>query len=492
MRICIIYTGGTIGCVGTPLAPMPATEFAGAVQRLLVPALTAALPGLDLHLDTGLRFDSPSGTLDSSDLRPRDWCRMARHVLGRYAEFDGFVILHGTDTMDVTGAALPLLLGVVDALGLGRAVLSKPVILTGAQLPLFRDTSGGLVLNAGSDAYANLHGALACARLRIPEVGLFFDGRLWRGNRALKISTRSFAGFDSPHLPPLAEAGIGVWRGAAQPLPGPAAPALALDDPAAHARTLAQLDAVEAALAAHPVIQLPVVPDSAGDTLAGLIDDAVAHGVRGIILDGYGEGNVPAGGGAMARALRAADDAGVTVVIGSRVIGGAVGDFHYAAGAWIAGTGAIPAGDMTPVAAIAKLGLLLAAADHHGWDRDTVKALVRRSLAGECGATDRLAPGETLGPGQSLRAVDGGAQLCNDPDAGLLLCDDSGRMMWSVPAPGRLVMRDAPEYLGHDGAVLWRAPAGLRDGVLILTGGTRPGLALHDPTGQAAPLILAG
>lgn len=108
MRICIINTGGTISSTGQPLAPMAADRFARAAQDLLGPALAAALPGDALHFDTGLRFsDDGPGTLDSTDLRPSDWCRIARRVLDLYADHDAFVILHGTDTMDYTGAALP-------------------------------------------------------------------------------------------------------------------------------------------------------------------------------------------------------------------------------------------------------------------------------------------------------------------------------------------------------------------------------------------------
>lgn len=491
MHICIITTGGTIGCVGEPLAPMPAAEFAAAASRLLGPGLAAALPGLRLHFDTALRFDTPSGTLDSTDLGPADWCRLARHVLDRHARFDGFVILHGTDTMDFTAAALPLLLNVFDGIGLGRAVLSRPVILTGAQLPLFRATPEGLVLNAGSDALANLTGALACTRLQLPEVGLFFDGRLWRGNRALKVSTRSLAGFDSPHLPPLAEAGIGVWRGHACALPGPAAPQVALDDPAALARAVAQLLAVEQALPANPVVQLPVVPvarPDGADLIASMIEAALDRGVRGIVLDGYGEGNIPAGDGRMAMALARAEAEGAIVMIGSRTIAGSVGAFHYAAGAWIAGTGAIGGGDMTGVAMTAKLTILLAAAAHHGWDRTTIKALMTRSLAGECMATDRLASGEALRPGEGLRAADGGASLRNDAATGLALHDAGGRLVWQIAGTGRLMMGPTPEFRGRDGAVLWRGPAGPAGGVLILTGRASPRLAIHDPAAVQPPL----
>ncbi|MDN5569372.1 MAG: asparaginase domain-containing protein, partial [Paracoccus sp. (in: a-proteobacteria)] len=120
MRICIISTGGTIACTGSPLAPMSSERFARAAQDLLVPSLVASLTATELHFDTGLRFsDTGPGTLDSTDLRPSDWCRMAGRVLDLYDRFDGFVILHGTDTMDYSAAALSFLLNVTD--GQGRA-----------------------------------------------------------------------------------------------------------------------------------------------------------------------------------------------------------------------------------------------------------------------------------------------------------------------------------------------------------------------------------
>ncbi|MFN3273865.1 MAG: asparaginase [Paracoccus sp. (in: a-proteobacteria)] len=489
MRICVINTGGTISCVGQPLAPMPAARFAQAARDLLGEALAAALPGCQLHFDTGLRFsDQEPGTLDSTDLRPSDWCRMARRVLELYADHDAFVILHGTDTMDYSGAALPLLLNVFDDQGFARAALSRPVILTGAQLPLFRETPQGLVLNAGSDGLANLTGALASARLRLPEVAIFFDGRLMRGNRALKVSTTRFAAFDSPHLPPLAEAGIGIRHGAATPWPGPAAPGCALDHPAAHALARAQLDAIAARIDAQRVVQIPAVPADHAATaplLAQMIGAALDQGATGLLLEGYGAGNIPAGTGAIRAALERARDSGVPVLIASRAIGGQVGAFDYAAGAWIAATGAQAVGDMTPVAALAKLMILNAAAPHHGWDRRAQAALMARSLAGECASPDRLEG--TLLPGQSLRAADGDAVLLNDPDTGPRL-SAAGRLLWQAPGAGRLQMRGGRlALIAHDGAVLWTSPPAAADAVAVLTAHPSA-LRLIDPSGAQAPV----
>lgn len=489
MRICIINTGGTISCTGQPLAPMPSNRFAEAVRDLLGPALAASLPDLQLHFDTGLRFsDQGPGTLDSTDLRPSDWCRMASRVLDLYGEHDAFVILHGTDTMDYSGAALPLLLNVFDELGFARAALSKPVILTGAQLPLLQETAQGLVLNAGSDALANLTGALAMTRLRLPEVALYFDGQLWRGSRALKVSTRRFAGFASPHLPALAEAGIGVWHGAAAPLPGPASPAQALDDPAVRARVRAQLTAIAQGIDRQRVVQIPAVPAdhaSPAPLLAQMIEGALASGATGLVLEGFGEGNIPAGDGAIRHALLRAQAQGVTTLITSRAIGGKVGAFHYAAGAWIVETGAVAAGDMTAVAALTKLMILQAAAPHHGWDCRTVAALLARSLAGETGALDRM--DGPLWPGQALSAADGPMQLSNDPTDGPVL-SGRGQVLWQGAGPGRLQMLgDRLVLIAPDGARLWASPPSVAGAVPVLTAHP-PALRLIDPSGRTAPV----
>lgn len=499
MRICVINTGGTISCVGTPLAPLPADRFADAARQLLMPALAASYPQARIDFHPGLPF-GPDGrdTLDSTNLQPRDWCVMAQAVLAAYDDYDAFVILHGTDTMDFTGAALPFLLSQFDKLGLGRAVLSKPVILTGAQLPLFRDTAQGLVLNAGSDAFANIAGAISAASLRLPEVALFFDGRLLRGNRALKISSTRFAAFDSPHLPPLAEVGIGCWQGDAVPLPGPVTPKVALDHPQARRNVQDQLAAIEADLGGLSVVQLLAFPARvAGSPLARMIRDAVFGGARAIVLEAYGEGNFPAGDvddphrGEVCAALMQAREAGVLIVDTSRVIGGAVGAFHYAAGAWLAETGAVEAGQMTPIAAYAKTLILCAAARHHGWGDDSLRALIRRGLAGETPAQDRMIAdfNAVLRPGQMLQAADGAARLINDPDRGLALLDAEGDAIW-VPAPNRpgQLRLDAQglRLIAPDGSVLWQDPvaAGLGATLILRHDDGAPVLDLHHADGQ--------
>lgn len=392
MKICVINTGGTISCVGTPLAPMSAAEFKSAAEDLLLPALTAALPDISLVFETGLRFskDGP-GTLDSTDLTPRDWCIMADYVLAHYGEYDGFLILHGTDSLDFSGSALPFMLNVFDGHGRGVALLSKPVILTGSQLPMFRKTGDGLVLNAGSDAYANFAGALECMPRHIPEVSAFFAGRLFRGNRVLKVNTMRFDAFDSPHLPPLAETGTELTPGApALPMPEDT---VSLDHGPALELARQQMAAIGKAIDSVPVAQIDAFPGYASPGgpafLARVIDGMAAAGARALVLQSYGEGNFPSGApgnseqGANYIALKKAIESGVLVVDSTRVIAGSVGAFHYAAGAWIAEIGAVSARDMTPMAAFAKTMVLMAAAGCHGWNAEVIKRLLGLPLCGE-------------------------------------------------------------------------------------------------------------
>ena len=142
MKIAVINTGGTISCVGNPLAPMTAQAFADASTQLLNPILLQQFPDLEITYLTNVTFpESSTQTLDSTNLQPTDWCIMAKGVLDNYAAFDGFVLLHGTDSMDFSGAALSLLLNAFDADGVGTAVLSKPVIITGSQVPMYYQAS---------------------------------------------------------------------------------------------------------------------------------------------------------------------------------------------------------------------------------------------------------------------------------------------------------------------------------------------------------------
>lgn len=505
LNICVINTGGTISCVGNPLAPMTAQDFAETSQRILNPILQTAFPHTTIHYAPSLRFSqSASGTLDSTNLQPSDWCVMAGYILDHYAEFDGFVILHGTDTMDFSGAGLPFLLNVVDQNGFGAAVLSKPVIITGSQVPMYyQGTEGaGLQLKFNTDAYQNFCGAIACARLGLPEVGVYFDSLLFRGSRVLKINASQFRAFDSPNYPPLAKCGIELELAPQYLLPGPVDKTVSLDNPAALAKAQAQLAAIRAGIDTHPVMQFGAFPArySAADgsaLIADLLTACMAKGLKGLVLESYGEGNFPSGNpdapqkGGICRALKAGADAGLIILNCTQVFAGTVDESAYAAGAWLPKIGALNAADMTPMAGFAKTILLLAAAAHHGWMLADVKRLLQTNLCGEMQSVSRLDSrhNDVLLPGQSIRALDGSASLFNDPKRGPQLICAGGDVLWSpfdninAGKPGRLIMQNDGNLVLYDdnNTALWATGTTVPSGAasaLLLSGSVTGGLSL--------------
>lgn len=496
MNICVINTGGTISCVGKPLAPMGAEEFAKASQRILDPVIAAAVPDVTLEYETSLTFpESKTGTLDSTNLQPGDWCLLARWILENYTKYDAFIVLHGTDSMDFTGAALPLLLGVFDAQGFGRAVLSKPVIVTGSQLPMFQQTSDGLLLNFDSDAFQNFCGAVSCARLGQPEVAVYFDSSLMRGNRVVKVNASGFRAFASPNQAALATVGIDVVQHVDEVLPGPVSSAVSLDDDAARALALAQLAAIEAAVGGCTVMPFsawpaPYDPGAHTSTIADLLSACLAKGVQALVLQSYGEGNFPSGNpdapteGAIYKVLHQANQDGVLLIDSTQVLAGVVNDSAYASGSWLAEVGARSDFDMTSIATTVKATLLLAAAGKNDWTHEQVGTLMQTSLAGEMMAVDRIdsrIDGGVLRPGASIAALDGSATLLNDPVNGPQLTDSCGHPLWSAgEGPGRLVMQDDGNLVLYtrEGQPAWATDTGVPSGassVLLLSGSTGAG-----------------
>jgi L-asparaginase len=492
--IAVINTGGTISCTGDPLAPMSARAFAEAGRRLLDPILKQQSVGLAIRYITDLPFpESASQTLDSTNLQPTDWCLVAGYILTHYGEYDGWVVLHGTDSMDFTGAALPFLLSMFTPDGYSTAALSRPVIITGSQVPMFYQDPADkqLSLNFNTDAFQNLCGAVAAAQTGIPEVCVYFDGALMRSSRVLKTNASQFDAFSSPNYPSLGEYGIRLSVAEEQVGPPPVSDAVSLDDPAVRAATLAQVHHVRENINRFPVMQFNAFPalyhfDNDSHTcsglLADLIDACVGTGIRGMILESYGEGNFPSGdpdnpaGGATYQALARATSQGVTLVDCTQVISGTVNDSAYAAGSWLPEIGALSPADMTPMAALAKLMILLTTADYRGWNRATVATLTQLNLLGEMTSVSRLdsRTNSTLLPGQSLTSLDGGAELCNDPEAGPVLRNASTRgVLWRALGepdasmmPGRLVMQNDGNLVlySRDSDAIWATDTGAPTG----------------------------
>lgn len=185
-NILLIYTGGTIGMIKNPNT--------GALKAFDFNNLLKQIPELKL-LDCGINTVSFDEPIDSSNMNPEYWVQLAEIIEEHYNEFDGFVVLHGSDTMSYTASALSFML----------ENLAKPVILTGSQLPI-----GDLRTDAKENLITSIQMASLQHRNRpvIREVGLYFEYKLYRGNRTTKINAEHFEAFDSLNYPHLAESGV--------------------------------------------------------------------------------------------------------------------------------------------------------------------------------------------------------------------------------------------------------------------------------------------
>jgi L-asparaginase len=265
-QIAIIYTGGTIGMCETANGYAPAPDFPAALQALLA-SRTESLPCYTLHA-----YPDP---IDSANAMPRDWHRIGCDIAARYADYDGFVLLHGTDTMAYTASALSWML----------RGLRKPVIVTGAQIPMGVDAS---------DAPDNLIDALRFASSdEISEVAICFAGHLLRGNRASKLSSEDLDAFDSPNYPRLAEMNGGMRVNRQVLLPRAAREDFQLPEYGEHA--------------VLPLRFVPGLPLRALQALLDLRPEAV-------ILQCYGSGNVPDRDPALLQMLSRANEAGSAIV----------------------------------------------------------------------------------------------------------------------------------------------------------------------------------
>lgn len=330
-HIGLIYTGGTVGMAKTASGYALMKDFASVLSKRLNEA-RHTLPQYTLH-----EYVTP---IDSSNATPEDWHRIGRDIADRYNDYDGFVVLHGTDTMAYTAAALSFML----------QGLRKPVILTGSQIPLGE---------ARSDALQNVITAMQFAASdEINEVAIYFNQRLLRGNRATKVSTERLQAFDSPNFPWLAEVGIGMRLNPAALLPR------------------AQIEKFELAKYGQgrifPIRFVPGLPVQALQALVDLNPQA-------LILQCYGTGNVPDRDPALLDLLTRAGQAGVVMVACSQSLHGQVTPGAYAIGTGLARAGVIGAKDMTFEAIFVKLHHLFA----QGLSAHAARAGFLRSLSGE-------------------------------------------------------------------------------------------------------------
>ncbi|MEZ6096680.1 MAG: asparaginase [Pirellulaceae bacterium] len=333
-NICIINTGGTIGMKQTAEGLVPVKGFLAEQMDMMPELKDQSMPAYDILEYTPV--------LDSANMTPENWLKMAKDIAARYQKFDGFVILHGTDTMAYTSSALPFMMQ-----GIG-----KPVILTGSQLPLGQ---------VRSDARENLKTAMVlAANYAIPEVALFFGEKLLRGCRASKISAVLLDAFDSPNYLPLAtaETQIEVF------------PDRMLDMPATPPESV-KIEAIRNA----EIATFRLFPGMSVEVLKNVLK----RPLKALILETYGVGNGPAINKKFLQAIESATADNIVVLSCTQCRHGSVNQKNYQAGQVLENAGVISGRDITIEAAIAKLLYLFSTRN----DVEQIRSDLSIALVGE-------------------------------------------------------------------------------------------------------------
>ena len=330
-RVLIIYTGGTIGMKKTDKGYAPVPGFLGEEISDLADMKSSGAPDWDLH--------EMSPLLDSSDITVKEWNKIAKVIFDNYAGYDGFVVLHGTDTMAYTASALSFILDGLD----------KPVVLTGSQIPLSE---------IRSDGKDNLVTSLLIAADGVVnEVCLCFSGKLLRGNRAVKMSADHLVAFDSPNYPHLADIGITIKY---------------------HQSALRHYKGD--GLKMQPLSEVPIgVLKVFPGIQFGLFETIMTEKLSGIVLETFGAGNIPSEGGALIPIISRAFELGSVVTVCSQCPAGTVSLGAYETSSALKSAGAVSGFDMTTEAAVAKLYYLFSL----GLSVEEIKIKMEQNLRGE-------------------------------------------------------------------------------------------------------------
>ena len=311
-NVLIIYTGGTIGMVETADGYATKSGYLHRVLGSMTELFHSGMPKWEL-----IEFEH---ICDSSNISVSDWRAMAHSIRDNYEVYDGFVILHGTDTMAYTASALSFMLE-----GLG-----KPVVLTGAQIPIGQ---------ARTDARDNLIGSIIIAgEGKVPEVCVYFGKKLLRGNRSTKVSADEMEAFATPNFPPLATAAIDIRY--LEHLIRPAGEALRVVDFADELPI--------AVLKIFPGIQFK------------MFENIMTENLKALVIEAFGVGNIPQYDAELLPLIRKAANNGTIIVVCTQCLRGRVQLGTYETSSALKKAGAVSGGDMTVEAAVTKLRYLFA------------------------------------------------------------------------------------------------------------------------------------
>lgn len=283
--------------------------------------------------------------VDSSNIKPESWIKIAELIRDNYEQFDGFIILHGTDTMSYSASALSFML----------EDLGKPVILTGSQLPvsILRTDARENLISSIEIATADKHGLPL-----VPEVCIYFEYKLFRGNRTTKYNAEDFDAFNSPNYPPLAESGVHIKYHPEH---------ICQKDHKVKLKTHTSLD--------NNVAFLKIFPGISENTLNAILGTAK---LKAVILETFGAGNAPTDPW-FSEKIKAADEAGIVFLNITQCTRGSVEMGRYETSEQLIKAGVVSGYDSTPEAAITKLMFLLGK-DHSPAE---IKLFLNKSISGE-------------------------------------------------------------------------------------------------------------